>query len=92
MTSTLVMGWILPVATTERATSPRVTLASWLGSMCGALDQARQANTPATTTTSTAAESSQIQNRLLFRDAATRDPPRAMREPHRSEYKHDAID
>ncbi len=36
LTSTLVMGWTLPVATTERAMSPVSTVPSWEGSRGGA--------------------------------------------------------
>src|SRR5580698_7131724 len=40
LTSTLVMGWTLPVATTERAMSPRSALASWEGSIFALLPRA----------------------------------------------------
>src|ERR1035438_2155693 len=71
LTSTLVMGWILPVATTERATSPRVTLASLLGSMDDR-ETIRANPKPSSATITTIPAISQIQNFLLLRDAATR--------------------
>jgi hypothetical protein len=75
LTSTLVMGWILPVATTERATSPRVTLASLLGSM-DAPEASRASAMPSTSTTRAMPAPSQIQNRLFLREAATENPPK----------------
>ena len=72
-TSTSVMGWILPVATTDRATSPRVTLASLLGSMVVPFTSFASP-TPATRSTTTAPTLNQIQNLLLLRDAATKPP------------------
>src|ERR1035438_1277037 len=71
LTSTLVMGWILPVATTLLATSPRTTLESRLGSMVAPLAR-RTSATPATSNTTKPPALSQIQNFLLLRDAATK--------------------
>jgi len=77
----LALGWILPVATTERATSPRVTLASLLGSMVVPFTSIASA-VPAIANTTTPATISQIQKRLLLRAAATGYPPK--REESRS--------
>src|ERR1017187_4470438 len=80
-TSTLVMGWIFPVATTDRATSPRVTFANRLGSIEEPLTS-RASATPAIATIRTTPTLSQTQNRLLFRDAAnTTSPARSKPEP-----------
>src|SRR5258708_5852940 len=74
-TSTLVIGWIFPVATTERATSPRVTLAILLGSM-EEPEAIRATATPAPTRTKTTTPTiSHIQKRLLLFDAATEHLP-----------------
>src|ERR1700722_17015359 len=70
-TSTLVTGSILPVATTDRATSARVALACRLGSMEVPVASLASA-TPATTTRTTTTTPSQIQNRLLFLAPATK--------------------
>src|SRR3569833_2165338 len=74
-TSTLVMGCILPVATTERATSPRCTLAMRLGSMF-AVRTRRAAPTPRTTMKRSTTEPIQIQIFLLLRDAMEHLPAR----------------
>ena len=58
------------MATTERATSPRVTLASRLGSMAAPL-ASRATPIASSTTASKTPAPNQIQNRLLLRDAAT---------------------
>src|ERR1035437_1313981 len=73
-TSTLVMGWIFPVATTDRDTSPRVTFANRLGSIEEPLTS-RASATPAIATIRTTPTLSQTQNRLLFRDAANTTSP-----------------
>src|SRR5579864_8090337 len=65
LTSTLVMGWILPVATTERATSARETLAMRLGSM-EEPETMRAKATAAPTTMTNMAATIQIQRRLFF--------------------------
>src|SRR5580692_4277653 len=70
-TSTLVIGSIFPVATTDRATSPRVTLASRLASIVVLVASLASA-TPATTTSMTTPSASHSQNRFPFRDAATK--------------------
>src|SRR5271166_2020207 len=69
LTSTLVMGWIWPVATTERATSPRVTLAILLGSMGSPLARCTSAITAPIARTA-ATQPRMIQSFLLLRDAA----------------------
>jgi hypothetical protein len=70
LTSTWVMGWIFPVATTERATSARVTLAMRLASMTVPRASLTSA-TAAMTTTINIPMPTQIQKLLFLRDAAT---------------------
>ena len=74
LTSTLVIGWICPVATTERATSPRVTLASLLGST-GSPFTRRTRPAPAATRTRTETAPMMIQKRFFFCNAATKPSP-----------------
>ena len=74
LTSTLVMGWIFPVATTERATSPRVTFAMRFESMEEPLTSRARA-APAMARTSTRVTAPHIQMRFFFLDAATTIPP-----------------
>src|ERR1700740_2770269 len=62
LSSTLVMGWILPVATTLLAMSPRVTLASLLGSILLPLPRATATITASRTTTTTG----MVHNHHLF--------------------------
>src|SRR5215470_7418476 len=70
LTSTLVMGWTLPVATTERAISPFSTLASWEGSSLALLPRAATV-TPRRTAMATAIMPPQIQSlRFLLRCVA----------------------
>jgi hypothetical protein len=59
------MGWILPVATTERATSARVTFAILLGSM-EEPETMRARATAAPITTTRIPRVTQIHKRLLF--------------------------
>src|SRR5579864_5839514 len=80
LTSTLVIGWIFPVATTERATSPRATLPIRFGSMELPLTSLASAAPPASTTTTTTT-AIQIQKRLLLRDATTTNLPTAPEKP-----------
>src|SRR3954470_1860823 len=70
LTSTFVMGWIFPVAITERATSPRVTFAMRFASMEEPLTS-RATAAPAMARMSTRVTAPQIQIRFLFFDAAT---------------------
>jgi hypothetical protein len=71
-TSTFVIGWIWPVATTDRVTSPRVTFAHRFESMDEPFTIRANAMPPATNPTiKTTPTLSQIQNRLPLRDAAT---------------------
>ena len=63
--STLVSGWILPVATTDRARSPFSTAASLDGSM--GLPPLRAATRPRTARTATATVANAIQRRFFFR-------------------------
>src|SRR4051794_22842913 len=88
-TSTFVMGWILPVATTERATSPLVTFAIRLGSMDDPDTMRASATAPPITTTKMA-KVTQIHKRLLF-FAATLPPP-ATRKRSRSPAEKFTID
>jgi len=65
-TSTLVMGWTLPVATTDRAMSPRSTLASCEGSILAPFPRAATAmpRKMAITTTTTPAHTQSLRFRL----------------------------
>src|ERR1700722_11516672 len=78
LTSTLVMGWTLPVATTERAMSPRSALPSWEGSSLVPLPRAATVQ-PRATMTTRAMRPVQIQIlRLLLRFVATMELPRVL--------------
>src|SRR5882757_5154662 len=65
LTSTFVMGWTLPVATTERAMSPSSALASWEGSNLVVFPRAATAMPRATAATRTM-RPVQSQNFRLF--------------------------
>ncbi len=65
LTSTLVMGWTLPVATTERAMSPRSAFANCDGSNLVVLPRAAAA-TPRTTATTKTVRPVQSQSFRLF--------------------------
>src|ERR1700722_783234 len=75
LASTLVMGWTLPVATTERAMSPRSALPSWEGSNLVELPRAATAKprTAATTRTMRPVQSQIL--RLPLRFVATMEAP-----------------
>ena len=75
LTSTLVMGWTLPVATTERAMSPRSALPSWEGSSLVPLPRAATAQPRATMTTRAMRPDHSQTLRLLLRLVATMELP-----------------